>query len=99
MESAAGIDGKRPAGEAVRAEILTRLGRLAGRDPGVRFGQLVAFLGDVAAGRCGRELGDVEDAEFLDALRAFQASQTSTLADADSSARPDRSVTGPAAVR
>jgi hypothetical protein len=51
--------------------ILGQLGELRGRCPELRFGQLIAIIGELAQDETGHSLWDVEDADFATALERF----------------------------
>jgi hypothetical protein len=51
--------------------ILNGLGAVRARRPELRFGQLVAIVGELAQDETSRSLWDVEDAEFAAALDRF----------------------------
>jgi hypothetical protein len=52
-------------------EFLDRLAALRGLCPEIRFGQLVAIIGQLAEDKTGRNLWDVEDEEFAAAVERF----------------------------
>jgi len=51
--------------------ILEQLGELRVRCPELRFGQLIAIIGELAQDETGHSLWDVEDADFAAALERF----------------------------
>jgi hypothetical protein len=53
--------------------LLERLAEVRGRCPELRFGQLIATIGELAADNTGHSLWDVEDADFAAALDRFAA--------------------------
>ncbi len=53
--------------------MLAQLGRVRVRCPELRFGQLLAIVGEPAADETGQSLWDVEDADFAAALDRFAA--------------------------
>jgi hypothetical protein len=57
----------------VTDRILKGLEQAQGRAPELRFGQLVAMIGELAADETGFSLWDVEDADFAAALDRFAA--------------------------
>ena len=52
-------------------EFLNRLGAVRRLCPEIRFGQLVAIIGQLAEDETGRNLWDVEDGEFAAAVERF----------------------------
>jgi hypothetical protein len=54
-------------------ELLNRLAAIRRLRPELRFGQLVAIIGELAEDETGRNLWDVEDAEFAAATERFAA--------------------------
>jgi hypothetical protein len=76
----------------VTNRILKKLEQARGQAPDLRFGQLVAIVGELAADETGYSLWDVEDGDFAAALDRF----ASDLAKRESgnvepAAPPDRS--------
>ena len=67
---------------AVWAEILSCLERVRRVDPTMRFGQLIDWIGFMAEGETGRTLGNVDDDEFLAALRDHETMRTRYAAEA-----------------
>ncbi|MFO0969715.1 MAG: hypothetical protein U0793_29505 [Gemmataceae bacterium] len=66
--------------------ILERLEQVRARRPELRFGQLVAIVGELAEDETGHSLWDVEDADFAVALERFAADLArSESGDAESS--------------
>ena len=57
--------------EPTRLELLTRLAELSKLLPDMRFGQLIAIIGELAQDETGHSLWDVEDADFAAALDRF----------------------------
>lgn len=53
--------------------MLEQLARVRARCPELRFGQLLATVGELAADETGHSLWDVEDADFAAALERFAA--------------------------
>jgi hypothetical protein len=53
--------------------ILEQLGDVRARCPELRFGQLIAIIGELAQDETGHSLWDVEDADFAAALQRFSA--------------------------
>jgi hypothetical protein len=53
--------------------ILEQLGDVRARCPELRFGQLIAIVGELAQDQTGHSLWDVEDADFAAALQRFSA--------------------------
>lgn len=51
--------------------ILEQLAAVRQRDPELRFGQLIAIVGELAQDDAGHSLWDVEDADFAAALERF----------------------------
>ena len=51
--------------------ILGQLGEIRGRCPELRFGQLIAIIGELAQDETGHSLWDVEDSDFAAALECF----------------------------
>jgi hypothetical protein len=51
--------------------VLNELRAVRTRRPELRFGQLIAIIGELAQDESGRSLWDVEDAEFAAALDRF----------------------------
>lgn len=58
---------------ASSSELLNRLVAIRRLRPELRFGQLVAIIGQLAEDETGRNLWDVEDGEFAAALERFAA--------------------------
>jgi hypothetical protein len=54
-----------------REEVLGQLRRLSELAPDLRFGQLIAHLAFLAAGPWNETLWDLEDEQFLTAMRQF----------------------------
>ena len=52
-------------------ELLNRLAAIRPLCPEIRFGQLVAIIGQLAEDETGRNLWDVEDAAFAAAIERF----------------------------
>lgn len=69
--------------------ILEKLGDVRSRRPELRFGQLVAIVGELAHDETGRSLWDLEDDDFAAALERF----------ANDMARSESSQAEPAAVK
>jgi hypothetical protein len=53
--------------------ILAQLGRVRARCPELRFGQMIAIIGELAQDETGHSLWDVEDPDFAAALDHFAA--------------------------
>lgn len=53
--------------------ILEQLGTIRAQCPELRFGQLIATIGELAQDETGYSLWDVEDADFAAALERFVA--------------------------
>lgn len=53
--------------------ILEQLGDIRARCPELRFGQLIAIIGELAQDETGHSLWDIEDADFAAALERFSA--------------------------
>ena len=53
--------------------ILEKLSEVHSRRPELRFGQIVATIGELAHDETGYSLWDVDDADFLTALGRFAA--------------------------
>jgi hypothetical protein len=51
--------------------ILAQLDQVRARCPELRFGQLIAIIGELARDETGHALWDVEDADFAAALQRF----------------------------
>ena len=71
--------------------ILEQLGDVRARCPELRFGQLIAIVGELAQDETGHSLWDVEDADFAAALERFSnemASRDSVCAEP--AAAPER---------
>ena len=58
---------------AAPIEFLDRLAAIRLLCPELRFGQLVAIIGELGLDETGRNLWDLEDAEFAAALERFAA--------------------------
>lgn len=58
---------------ALLDRILEQLGDVSARCPELRFGQLIAIIGELAQDETGHSLWDVEDADFAAALQRFSA--------------------------
>ena len=71
--------------------ILEQLGQVRARCPELRFGQLLATVGELAADETGHSLWDLEDADFAAALDRFAADIARRGDRAEPSAAPDRS--------
>jgi hypothetical protein len=72
--------------------ILEQLGDVRARCPELRFGQLVAIIGELAQDETGYSLWDVEDADFSAALERFARDLAARNAGrAKAAAFPDRS--------
>jgi hypothetical protein len=54
-------------------QILSQLVEVRARCPELRFGQLIATVGELAADETGNSLWDIEDADFAAALERFAA--------------------------
>lgn len=52
-------------------DLLNRLAAVRNLCPEIRFGQLVDIIGELAVNQTGRNLWDVEDAEFATAVERF----------------------------
>jgi hypothetical protein len=51
--------------------ILAELGEVRARCPELRFGQLIAIVGELAQDETGHSLWDIDDADFAAALERF----------------------------
>ena len=72
-----------------RAEISTALQSLSAAMPQMRFGQLVAAVGELCADLHGRGLWDATDAEFLEAVWQFHRNfEVATVKPATPEAEP-----------
>jgi hypothetical protein len=70
--------------------ILQQLGQVRARCPELRFGQLLATVGELAADETGHSLWDVEDADFAAALERFAADIARRGDQAGAATAPDR---------
>lgn len=71
--------------------ILSELGEVRARSPELRFGQLIAIIGELAQDETGHSLWDVEDAEFAAALERFAVDMARRGSErAEPAAAPDR---------
>jgi hypothetical protein len=71
--------------------ILEQLAELQVRCPELRFGQLIAIIGELAQDETGHSLWDVEDSEFAAALERFAGDMARRESDrAEAGAAPDR---------
>lgn len=71
--------------------ILEQLGDVRARCPELRFGQLVAIIGELAQDETGHSLWDIEDPDFAAALQRFAADVGRRSANcAEPAAAPDR---------
>src|SRR2546421_2220306 len=71
--------------------ILDQLGEVRARCPELRFGQLIATIGELAQDETGHSLWDVEDADFASALARFAGDMARRESDrAEPAAEPDR---------
>jgi hypothetical protein len=70
--------------------ILEQLGDVRARCPELRFGQLIAIIGELAQDETGYLLWDIEDADFAAALQRFSTDIGRRTANrAESAAAPD----------
>jgi hypothetical protein len=77
--------------------ILAELGEVRARCPELRFGQLIAIVGELAQDETGHSLWDVDDADFAAALERFAADMARRESSrAEPAAAPDRSGNTPA---
>src|SRR5437868_9947161 len=77
----------------VTNNILKQLERLRAQSPELRFGQLIAIIGELAADETGSSLWDVEDDDFAAALDRFGADLAQRESGrAEPAARPDGSI-------
>src|ERR1700741_1957844 len=71
--------------------ILAQLGQARARCPELRFGQLIAIIGELAQDETGHSLWDVEDADFVAALERFAADMARReSSQPEPGAQPDR---------
>ena len=78
--------------------ILAQLGEVRVRCPELRFGQLLAIIGELAQDETGHSLWDVEDAEFAEALERFAKDMARRESDRAKSDQPNGSgITSPSA--
>jgi hypothetical protein len=71
--------------------ILDQLGDVRARCPELRFGQLIAIIGELAQDETGHSLWDVEDIDFAAALERFAQDMARRESDrAGPAAAPDR---------
>ncbi|HEV3080791.1 MAG TPA: hypothetical protein VGY66_13465 [Gemmataceae bacterium] len=76
--------------------ILTQLDQIRARCPELRFGQLIAIIGELAQDETGHSLWDVEDADFAVALERFAEDMVRRgSGQAKPAATPNRGGTGP----
>jgi hypothetical protein len=61
--------------------ILAQLDQLRVRCPEIRFGQLIAIIGELAQDETGHSLWDVEDSDFAAALERFAADMARRQSD------------------
>jgi hypothetical protein len=70
--------------------ILVQLGDVRARCPELRFGQLIAIIGELAQDETGYSLWDVEDADFAAALERFAGDLARRADQAEPAAAPER---------
>jgi hypothetical protein len=70
--------------------ILEQLGQVQTRCPELRFGQLLATVGELAADETGHSLWDLEDTDFAAALDRFAADIARRGERVEQTAIPDR---------
>jgi hypothetical protein len=71
--------------------ILAELGEVRTRCPELRFGQLIAIIGELAQDETGHSLWDVDDADFAAALERFARDMARRESSrAEQTASPDR---------
>jgi hypothetical protein len=71
--------------------ILAQLDQVRARCPELRFGQLLAIIGELAQDETGHSLWDVEDADFAVALERFAEDMARRgSGQAEPAATPDR---------
>lgn len=63
--------------------ILEQLGEVRARCPELRFGQLIATIGELAQDETGHSLWDVEDADFAAALDRLAGDMAQRESQAD----------------
>ena len=77
---------------ALLGRLLGQLGEVRERCPELRFGQLIAIIGELAQDETGHTLWDVEDTDFAAALRRFAQDMARRASDrAEPGAAPDSS--------
>jgi hypothetical protein len=77
--------------EGLLDRILEQLGDVRARCPELRFGQLIAIIGELAQDETGHSLWDVEDADFAAALERFAGDMARReLGRDEPAAAPDR---------
>jgi hypothetical protein len=77
-------------------QILVQLDQVRARCPELRFGQLMAIIGELAQDETGHSLWDVEDADFAAALGRFAEDMARRgSSHAEPAATPDRGGTAP----
>jgi hypothetical protein len=75
----------------VTSRILKKLEQAREQAPDLRFGQLIAIIGELATDETGHSLWDVEDDDFLAALDRFTGDLARRGAgNAEPAAAPDR---------
>jgi hypothetical protein len=68
--------------------ILVQLDQVRARCPELRFGQLMAIVGELARDETGHSLWDVEDPDFVAALGRFAADLARSQTDGDITLSP-----------
>ena len=78
-------------GTELMDQMLGRLAQVRLQSPELRFGQLIAIIGELAEDETGHTLWDVEDADFVVALERFAGDMSRRGSDrGEPIASPDR---------